>query len=76
MAYLQTHQDYKSALVPRAFWELREGVCVCTGLGVQNLDTKGAPAASDEVVNAAGEGKVKIDLFSPHSLLRNWEVAA
>lgn len=49
---------------------------MCTGLGVQNLDTKGAPAASDEVVNAAGEGKVKIDLFSPHSLLRNWEVAA
>lgn len=25
-------------------------------LGVQNLDTKGAPAASDEVVNAAGAG--------------------
>ena len=31
-------------------------VCVCVGLGVQNLDTKGVPAASDEDVNAAGVG--------------------
>lgn len=31
-------------------------MCVCVGLGVQNLDTKGVPAASDEVVNAAGAG--------------------
>lgn len=30
--------------------------CACVGLGVQNLDTKGVPAASDEVVNAAGAG--------------------
>lgn len=28
----------------------------CVGLGMQNLDTKGVPAASDEVVNAAGAG--------------------
>lgn len=28
--------------------------CVCMGLGVQNLDTKGVPAASDEFVSAAG----------------------
>lgn len=52
MACLQTHWSYKSALVPRAFWELTVGVwsvCLCV-LGVQNLDTKGIPAASDETV--------------------------
>lgn len=26
---------------------------MCMGLGVQNLDTKGVPAASDEFVSAA-----------------------
>lgn len=53
MACLQTHYVYKSAPVPRAFWELGEGVyewervCVWLGLGVQNLDTKRVPAAGD-----------------------------
>ncbi len=27
--------------------------CVCVGCGVQKLDTKGVPASSDKVVNAA-----------------------
>lgn len=31
-------------------------VCVILGLGVQNLDTKGVPAASDEDLNAARVG--------------------
>lgn len=31
-------------------------MCVCVGLGVQNLDTKGVPAASDKLVNAARAG--------------------